>query len=442
MSGHDPSEAVRDFIHKHFQYYPAGVCWYNCATPETLDASIKTVEYISRLHPELQKAPPMEPGKPVRRSKFLESSIGKLLQCHHKLVILDHPSDLDAIVARIPDIRQAHTDIIVISDHQMLQNDSFVRKVDAKILRGCSKVEVGYLDTYSATQRMAYSLLLSVDDFSPYSQDVEAFEVISKFCSGNAVLVNVLQGMLGSSKGEEGSFSLRRLADEIIQMQKLAYYETCVDDAPNTQAPIKIDTKQTSTKKSSKKAPFSFAKRAESPQQGKPCQPSDPKMDVQSKCLHVMWSNFLTHKLLTYERFLLEVLSYISLYPNRNSEATLSFPDTMVTSLANCISGAFPESKGGFTIVEKLKKLRLLLEYPSPVLFPLSDPLPVKLLYIPDFVARILTSDLDETDRDFIQNVIDTVLQNRIQTLQDSNLGYLSYYEDCLVKTFNNILEL
>ena len=142
---------------------------------------------------------------------------------------------------------------------------------------------------------------------------------------------------------------------------------------------------------------------------------------------------FFEMKLQPREHFLLQALSYISLFPNHTSEATFSFPEIFILSLADTIAVSYPEDGIiGSEIVAKLERLKLLRPYPQPVLSPPEKAAGEKLLCVPDVIQRIVTFELDDADK----HLITLTAHNSLQMIHKGTNLYFSALKK-LVKGLN-----
>ena len=420
MSPHDPSEVVRDFVCKNFKHFPGGVFWLNCATDDLLKASLQEIEATIPSLTKLQKDPPEIKETRKKSPKYLESNIGKSFEHHFRLYVLDHPSNMETVIPLLPDLKHPQTDIIVIGPDDMDTDQSFTKKVDTLLLRGCAVVNVGHLESYSSIQRMSYSLVRSAEEFSPYRKDIEAFQVISRVSSGCAGLVKVFEGML-SLHESDSAFALRQTAqDLVIACQAQVIYKplSVPFEYPDYQGPVVKRTWKDKLKRKKASQDVSIEKK-------NPLVSSDQLHNVTPAELSILSDGFVNHqkvlsvlstffemKLQPCEHFLLQALSYISLFPNHTSEATFSFPETFILSLADTIAVSYPEDGIiGSEMVAKLERLKLLRPYPQPVLSPPEKAIRVKLLCVPDVIQRIVTFELDDADKRLITSTAHNSLQ-------------------------------
>ena len=420
MSPHDPSEVVRDFVCRNFKHFPGGVFWLNCATDDLLKASLQEIEATIPSLTKLQKDPPEIKETRKKSPKYLESNIGKSFENHFRLYILDHPSNMETVIPLLEDLKHPQTDIIVIGPDDVDTDQSFTKKVDTLLLRGCAVVNVGHLESYSSIQRMAYSLVRSAEEFSPYRKDIEAFQKLCNVCSGCASLVKVFEGMLSHN---DPPLELRQMAQDLLTAN-------CIKVLYNDPAPVRSATQQApSAKKSWKEKLPEFRKNFQQPvttaNESNPLIDADilHKLSLEEQAIlsngfvkhHMIFSvlsTFFEKKLQPREHFLLQVLSYISLFPNHTSEATFSFPETFILSLADTIAVSHPEDGvTGSEMVAKLERLKLLRPYPQPVLSPPEKAIRVKLLCVPDVIQRIVTFELDDADKHFITSTAHNSLQ-------------------------------
>ena len=420
MSPHDPSEVVRDFVCKNFKHFPGGVFWLNCATDDFLKASLQEIEATIPSLTKLQKDPPEIKETMKKSPKYLESNIGKSFENHFRLYILDHPSNMETVIPLLPDLKHPQTDIIVIGPDDMDTDQSFTKKVDILLLRGCALVNVGHLESYSSIQRMAYSLVRSAEEFSPYRKDIEAFQVISRLCYGCASIVRIFEGMLSDSV--DPTIVLRVIAQE-VKMAEVIQCSYEVDQYASEPVRNKRKTfPQTLIKKlksrnsnmQTKMSPLIAAEELRSLtlaerfilSRGYKGQPgSIPTL-----------AKFLEMKLGSLEHFLLQNLSYVSLLlTSQSSQAAFCFPEYFVLCLADGIATSDIEGKHcGYGIMNKLKKLQLVRQYPQPVLSPPEGSPRCDLLYVPDVVQRIATYELDDTDAAFIEACINRVAKQAL----------------------------
>jgi CHAT domain-containing protein/tetratricopeptide (TPR) repeat protein len=411
MAAHDPAEIVRDFISKRCELYRGGVFWYNCSTAEQLKTSVALVgETLTHLT-SIEHHPPAQPKKATKRRENVSQRVNFVP--HHKLVVLDHPFDLETCVDAIPALREEEVDIIVVSHLDCNRDKLLTKFFDSQLIRGCTELEVSHLDTYSSLQRMAYHLLRT-HHFSPCEEDYEAFETITAMCYGCASLVKVFEGLL-----EEGVDSrLQTLGQEIDQCKDLVTEYKDADGPPLQQ--------QTASSFSSVSAQLSkeLGKRLPSfgrkPKEDRPKEGSERvqnglvvsdkmKRLTEEVCVTLSegleklprllssWCNFLPRLLTSEEHCVLQCLSYLSGYPAFEQEGVFCFPEEFILQVASVVSAA-EKKQLGREIVDRLRRLNLLLFYPRAVLYPTEWCHPSLQLFVPDIIVRSMTYNIDEAD--------------------------------------------
>jgi hypothetical protein len=183
---YDPAEVVKDFVAKKFKLFPGGVFWYNCSSPELLEASVKNI------HPQLKtirKEPPKQ-TKAMNKKRSFDSS--PLFEEHYQLIILDSPYNFEECVKAIPDINDQQVDIIIIGEvmkPKAFPTSAFNLKKPLRVDRLGSSVMI---------QRMAYRLVCK-QDLHPCKETYEAFEKMSMFCEGDVNLAKSFERLLTSN---------------------------------------------------------------------------------------------------------------------------------------------------------------------------------------------------------------------------------------------------
>ena len=419
MSFYDPAEVVRDFVCKHFKHYPGGVFWYNASSEDLLDASVSSVKNTMPDLKTIQREPPVERinAADKKRRNILEGSGGESYDNHYRLIILDHPASLAACLKKIPEIHSSHSDIILIHTADTDRDQSLTRWVDEKLVRGCTPIVAGYLDKYDAIQRMAYSIL-RVSHITPYEEDYEAFDVLQQFCRGCSSLVRVLEGMLCR---EEPDTELRQLASDIDCIQTLEPVVTRpeLQDLPQTS---QVAEKKGSLFKSKRQGKAKDRAKGEgrmrngliSESPGLTTEDHVHLSDGYEKpaCLFTPIDTLLETRMTQEEHFFLTALSYITLYPEAQSEGAFPFTHQFFNHLATVIATANGSTTEPHKLVGKLEKLHVIRQYPLPVLCPPNYESTFKLFYIPDSVVRAVTFNLDDSDIAFILTTCSTAVQH------------------------------
>ena len=427
MSVYDPAEVVRDFIVKRHALFPGGVFWYNCLTLDHLCASVALVEKILPRLTSIQRTPPEQPKKTNKEKSNVSQR--EAFVNHHKLIILDTPFDLKACVDAIPGLLEQEVDIIVIGNMDYNVDGKVTRFVDANLIRGCVTIEVPHIDVYTSIQRMAYSWLCT-RDANPFEEDYDAFDTIANMCLGCATLVRVFEGML---RVEEDDI-VQKLASDIELCKSLVteYKEVNVPPLPSAagsasshlQLPKEIGKKLHSLVK----RPGDEKKKQKQLVQNGLVDSDQAKQLADEDCVLLSegleklprfssaWNNFLLHQLTNESHFLLQCLSYISLYPDIESEGSFLFPESFVLQMAQLLSDA-EERQSSVDILSQLRNFNLVLPYPQAVVYPPECPQGVILLHVTSIIARSVTYDIDHSDIAFILSVA-------VATLKDqSNFG-------------------
>ena len=400
LSFYDPAEVVRDFICKHFKHYPGGVFWYNAASEDLLDASVSFVKKILPHLKTIQREPPVEKVNPDKTNNLMDASGGESYDNHYRLIVLDHPAILAAYLAKIPEIHSSHSDIILIHTADTDRDQSLTRWVDERLVRGCTPIVAGQLDKYDSIQRMAYSILRA-GHITPYEKDYEAFDVLQKFCRGCSSLVRMLEGMLC---GDEPEIELRQLASDIEHFQNtepVVVTRLEVQDLPQTS--VAAERKGSSLFKNKRQG----KSRDKAKHEDHACLSNDYE-----KLIHLLSpiGTLLEARMTQEEHFLLTALGYITLYPEAHSEGTFTFSDQFLNQLAMVIAMASGTTTEPYSLVNKLRELHVIRQYPLPVLSPPDYESTFKLFYIPDFIVRALK--LDQADKAFILTACSTAVQH------------------------------
>ena len=426
MTAHDPAEIVRDFVVKRSKLFPGGVFWYNCSTPELLKASVTSVKETLPHLKSIRKDPPKQP-KRIDRKESMDPV--PLFVEHYRLIILDSPFSLEECTRAIPDMKDQDVDIIIIDNMGANRDRELSDFADSVLIRGCATIEVSDIDRYTSIQRMAYRLLCE-QEFCPYEEDYEAFETIVSFCRGSSVLVKVFEGLLTSK--EKGV--LQSIAKDVEQVKEIVilYGDTHTSplqqaSLPSSQQGVSLGSSLASFQREVGKKVGRLGKKAKETKltpaknglveshnglitAGLAKRLSDEDCVLLSegieKVPRVMDSfcNFLSLRLSTEAHSLLQFLSYISGYPNVDSERPFVFPESFVNQLSTIVANS-TQSFSPDALVEELRRMNLLLLYPQPVLSPPERAADKNLLYIPDIIVRVATYDIDETDIAFILNI-------------------------------------
>ena len=402
LSFNDPAEVVREFICKHFKHYPGGVFWYNAASEDLLDASVSLVKQTVPHLKTIQREPPVEKVVPDKKKKtMLDGSGDESYDNHYRLIILDHPASMASCLAKIPEIHNSHSDVIVIHIADTDRDQSLTRWVDEQLVRGCTSVVAGPLDKYDSIQRMAYSILRN-SHITPYEEDYEAFDILQQFCHGSSSLVRLLEGMLCR---EEPEMELRQLASDITRMQ---------DMEPNVIRPGQQDRPAVEKETSLFKRPGKSKDRARGDGKARNAYIREtPELTAED---HVRLSNnlekparlffpigtLLETRMTQEEHFFMTALGYLTLYPKSHSEGTITFTDQFLNQLATFITDANGKTTKAHSLVKKLEELHVIRQYPLPVLSPPDYESTFKLFYVPDSIVRAVTFDLDQADKAFI----------------------------------------
>ena len=424
MSVYDPAEVVRDFIVKRHNLFPGGIFWYNCSTLEHLRASVALAEKILPRLTSIRRTPPEQPKKTNKKEKNNVSQREAFVN-HHKLIVLDTPFDLEACVDAIPTLLEQEVDIIVIGNMDYNIGGKVERFVDKNLIRGCVTIEVPHIDIYTSIQRMAYSWLCT-HDASPFEEDYEAFDTIANMCLGCATLVRVFEGML---RVEEDDI-VQKLANDIEHCKSLVteYKEVNVPPLPSAtgssslhlQRPKEIGKKLQSLVK----RPGDEKKKQKQLMQNGLVDSDQAKRLTDEECVLLSegleklprfssaWNNFLLHQLTNKSHFLLQCLSYISLYPDIESEGPFLFPESFVLQMAKLLSHA-EERQSSVDILSKLRSFNLVLPYPQAIVHPPECHQGLILLQIPNIIARSVTYEIDQADIAFILSVAVATLKDR-----------------------------
>ena len=112
------------------------------------------------------------------------------------------------------------------------------------------------------------------------------------------------------------------------------------------------------------------------------------------------------------EHFFLTALSYITLYPEAQSEGAFTFTDQFLFQLATVIATASGTTTEPRTLVRKLEELHVIRCYPLPVLSPPDYESTFKLYYVPDSIVRAVAINLEEADIAFILTTCSTAVQH------------------------------
>ena len=359
MTAHDPAEIVRDFVVKRSKLFQGGVFWYNCSTPELLEASVTSVKKTLPHLKTITKDPSKQP-KRIDRKESMDPV--PLFVEHYRLIILDSPFSLEECTRAIPDMKDQEVDIVIIDNMEANRDRKLSDFADSVLIRGCATIKVSDIDRYTSIQRMAYQLLCE-QEFCPYEEDYEAFETIVEFCQESSVLVKVFEGLLTSK--EKGV--LQRITKDIRQVKA----KNVVDN------PRK-------------------AKRL-------------PNNRVKEPCQFTSWNNLFSLWLSPEAYTIIQFLSYISGYPNVDSERPFVFPESFVNHLSTIVANS-TQSFSASALVGELRRMNLILLYPQPVLSPPEREVDENLLYIPDIIVRIATYNIDKGDIAFILNTSSAVL--------------------------------
>ena len=409
---------VRDFICKHFHYFPGGVFWINCASKESIKRALQSVEEAKSHFVTLQMQPPEVPKRKQGSAKL---EVGVNHEHHFRLYVLDHPSSLEDVESLVSDLRHPQTDIIVIGSHDM-DYDALHRLVDSNLIRGCTEVVVDYLDSYSVIQRLSYSLLKSTEMFAPLKQDIEAFHLICRVCKGCPSLVKVFEGML-SLHDSCSTFSLSKLAEDIIQLDHFQKVSDAIQEQSGVCFPpdsVNKDRKDKRIKQSNTSVP---KKHGHSLPQLKATSLSSIQQSIDFKISESSFSalyNFFELKLLAHELFFIQCLSYVGLQPNLVTEASFTYPEVFISKLADNIASSAKMGNSltkGSDLICKLLDTKLIRVYPQVVVWPAeSHSSSQKLFYVPDMIQRIVTFNMDTADRTFVL----TVMTKCIQSIQSA----------------------
>ena len=431
MTAHDPAEIVRDFVVKRSKLFPGGVFWYNCSTPELLEASVTSVKKTLPHLKTIKKDPPKQP-KRIDRKESMDPV--PLFVEHYRLIILDSPFSLEECTRAIPDMKDQEVDIVIIDNMEANRDRKLSDFADSVLIRGCATIEVSDIDRYTSIQRMAYRLLCE-QDFCPYEEDYEAFETIVSFCRGSSVLVKVFEGLLTSK--EKGV--LQSIAKDIAQVKEIviSYGDTHTSplqqaSLPSSHQSVSLASSLSSFQREVGKKVGRLGKKAKetklTPAKNGLVESHNGLITADlakrlsnedivllsegiEKVPRVMDSfcNFLPLRLSPEAHFLLQFLSYISGYPNVDSEGPFVFPESFVNHLSTIVANS-TQSFSSSALVGELRRMNLILLYPQPVLSPPERAADENLLYIPDIIVRVATYDIDETDIAFILNISSAII--------------------------------
>ena len=128
-----------------------------------------------------------------------------------KLIVLHNFTSLKTCTYIIREIKEASTDIIVVSN-ELFCKDEIAKDFDKYFSRGCNIIEVTNLQPISIMQRIVYALL-EKNSFVARDADHIVFTLLSEYSRGAATIVHLLTSLM--QKNEDNS----RTGFELVKQQ-------------------------------------------------------------------------------------------------------------------------------------------------------------------------------------------------------------------------------
>ena len=131
-----------------------------------------------------------------------------------KLIVLNNFSSLETCACIMREMRDASTDIIVVSN-ELFCKEEIAKEFDKNFNRGCNIIEVTNLQPISITQRIVYGLL-EKNSFVAKDADHIVFTLLSEFSRGAATIVHMLASMM--QKSDDNSRTGFELAKQHLKL--------------------------------------------------------------------------------------------------------------------------------------------------------------------------------------------------------------------------------
>ena len=274
---------------------------------------------------------------------------------------------LPAVEPLLRILKSYHVHIIVIStEYRSL--DRIIKEVDQKLIRGCSYHDIHPLTNIHSTQRLVHTVMKNVN-FAPTTTDQRLFEQLEEFTTGSPPIVEITSQILLTkyNQGHEGA------AQAISNVLELNTNQDTPHPAQNT------TTDEARTPPS-----------------------TDSVWGTNS--IYDSWDAITvlieTCKLSPLERWLFNCITVFGGQP---------VPLQLVTEMSSKIAKSGQKVHLASTLYDKLFKCKLMKPYPLPIVVCPSDKekaCETEFVYVPQYLAECIWSNLDETDKIAVLAVI------------------------------------
>ena len=157
----------------------------------------------------------LDPLPTISNPSLLSTKSGKpMSRKEKKLIVLNNFSSLETCACIMKEMRDASTDIIVVSN-ELFCKEEIAKEFDKNFNRGCNIIEVTNLQPISITQRIVYGLL-EKNSFVARDADHIVFTLLSEFSRGAATIVHMLASMM--QKSDDNSRTGFELAKQHLKL--------------------------------------------------------------------------------------------------------------------------------------------------------------------------------------------------------------------------------
>lgn len=248
------------------------------------------------------------------------------------LFVFDGLSDLPDSEALLRLLKNPNIHIIAFHK-SYVSTDKLIKEIDRKLVRGCTVIQSTPLTTIHSTQRIVHSFMVDYN-FTPISRDQLIFEKLAEFTTGSPSLVDIASQVVCSCFEQKQDMPTQYLA-QLLSLN--------VSSANVHQSSCQITSRSVS--KNIKKISL---------------YDSD---DWVTNAEYDSWDSIMalvdSCNLSPEERLLLNSLSVFNYCP---------IPHSLVAELASLIANSSQQPSLAGALHCKLKKFKLLCDYPHPVI--------------------------------------------------------------------------